>query len=100
MPVSLFEHQPERCPFGHLLGPGQVQIGWSPCICGPAGEAADRGRGMGHVRLHCLQCEAEGRASVFYEPPCDVRHRAQPGGWDLARPLCRLLRRRAQRAVP
>jgi hypothetical protein len=73
MSASLFENRPERCPFGHDLGPGRVQIGWSPCICEPAKEAAARGRGMGHVRLHCRQCEDEGRQSVFFEPAHDVQ---------------------------
>ena len=31
--VSMFDHKPERCPFGHLLWPGMVQVGWKPCIC-------------------------------------------------------------------
>jgi hypothetical protein len=73
MPVSLFEHRPECCPFGHELGPGQVQIAYSPCICEPAKEADARGRGMGHLRLHCLQCETEGRKVIFYEPAHDVK---------------------------
>jgi hypothetical protein len=47
MPACLFEHRPEFCPFGHELGPGLIQIGWSPCICQPAKEASARGRGMG-----------------------------------------------------
>lgn len=38
------------------------------CICAPAREGAERGRSMGHVRLYCLQCEAEGRRATFYEP--------------------------------
>ena len=73
MPVPLFEHQPERCPSGHELRPGRIQIGWSPCICAPAKEAARLGRGMGHLRLHCLQCQDQGRTAVFYEPPHDTR---------------------------
>ena len=60
MPVSLFKHQPERCPFGHQLGPGRIQIGWSPCVCTAAREAAGRGRGLGHLRLHCLGCGCRG----------------------------------------
>jgi hypothetical protein len=40
---------------------------------------------MRHLRLHCLACEGEGRSSIFLEPPCDVRHREQLGGWQLTR---------------
>jgi hypothetical protein len=41
--VSLFDNRAERCPFGHDLGPGRVQISWSPMSVraregsGPAG---------------------------------------------------------------
>jgi hypothetical protein len=73
MSVALFENRPERCPFGHELDPGRVQIGWSPCVCDPAKEAAERGRGMGHLRLSCRACEDEFRTSVFYEPPHDLK---------------------------
>jgi hypothetical protein len=73
MPVPLFDHEPEVCPFGHVLGPGRVQIGWSPCACQAAQEAAARGRGLGHLRLHCLGCDAEGRTATYYEPPHDTR---------------------------
>jgi hypothetical protein len=68
----LFEHVPEVCPYGHTLGPGLVQIGWSPCNCQPAREASERGRGLGHLRLHCLACDREGNDSVYYEPPHDA----------------------------
>jgi hypothetical protein len=44
--ASLFENNPERCPFGHQLWPGMAQVSWTPCICAPAREAAGRGRGM------------------------------------------------------
>ena len=53
MPVSLFENEPECCPFGHKLWPGKAQVSWTPCICESAREAAERGRGMGHVRVTC-----------------------------------------------
>ncbi len=43
----LFVHRPTRCPYGHELGPGRVKIGWMPCLCAPAREAADHGRGLG-----------------------------------------------------
>jgi hypothetical protein len=69
---SLFEHRPQRCPFGHELGPGRVTIGWSPCQCQPAREAAELGRGLGHLRLSCRVCEEESRTAIFYEPAHDV----------------------------
>jgi hypothetical protein len=47
--VSMFDHKPERCPFGHSLWPGIAQVGWQPCICTATEEAAERGRGMGHL---------------------------------------------------
>src|SRR5216684_4390773 len=37
--VSMFDHKPERCPFGHLLWPGMAQVRWKPCICTAAREA-------------------------------------------------------------
>ncbi len=72
MSVSLFENKPESCPFGHELLPGKVQIGWSPCQCEPAREVAARRRGLGHHRLHCRQCEDEGRHCVYFKPPHDT----------------------------
>ena len=30
VPVSMFDHKPERCPFGYLLWPGMAQVGWKP----------------------------------------------------------------------
>jgi hypothetical protein len=30
--VSMFDHKPERCPFGHQLWAGMAQVGWQPCI--------------------------------------------------------------------
>jgi hypothetical protein len=47
-------------------------VSWTPCICEPAKEAADRGRGMGHLRVDCRQCDAEGRVTTLYEPPHDA----------------------------
>lgn len=73
MPASLFENKPESCPFGHELSPGRFQVGWSPCICVPAKEAAARDRGLGHAVLYCRGCEDEGRSAVFYEPPHDTK---------------------------
>lgn len=70
--ADLFEHKPETCPYGHSLrGPGRATISWQPCICESAKEAAERGRGMGHLRVDCRGCEAEGRRTVLYEPPHD-----------------------------
>jgi hypothetical protein len=81
MPVPLFEHRPERCPFGHSLAPGMPQlVGWKPCQCAPALEAAEEGRGMGHLWVKCMACGKDGRELVFYEPPHDIGHSA-PGPW-------------------
>jgi hypothetical protein len=46
MPVSLFENKPECCAFGHQLWPGKAQVSWTPCVCEPTREAAERGHGM------------------------------------------------------
>jgi hypothetical protein len=76
MPVSLFEYRPERCPFGHSVAPGMPQrVGWMPCICAPAREAAERGRGMGHFWILCDTRHAERWETTFYEPSHDIRHR-------------------------
>ena len=50
MSVSMFDHKPERCPFGHQLWPDMAQVGWQPCICTAAQEAVERARGMGHLQ--------------------------------------------------
>jgi hypothetical protein len=71
--VSIFEHKPERCPFGHLLWPGMARVSWKPCICGPARERAEHGRGMGHVWVSCEACHEEFRDTTFYEPPHDIK---------------------------
>jgi hypothetical protein len=83
MPVPLFEHKPERCPFGHSLAPGTPQkISWLPCICEPAREAAERGRGMGHMTVWCGTCSAEDhRDATYYEPPHQVSHNRPLSGW-------------------
>ncbi len=83
MPVPLFEHKPQRCPFGHPLWPGQARVGWKPCICTAAQEGAERGRGMGHLLVTCQACHAQRRDATFYEPPHDIRCReAGPGSAD------------------
>lgn len=46
-----------------------------PCICGPAREGAERGRGMGHVWVSCRTCHDQLRQTTFYEPPHDLGHR-------------------------
>jgi len=74
--ASLFKHRPEQCPFGHSLALGRPQTaGWKPCICTPAREAAEQGRGMGHLMISCGDCHDELRTATFYEPPHDIRHR-------------------------
>jgi hypothetical protein len=81
MPVPLFAHRPERCPFGHSLALGSPQrVGWEPCLCAPAQEGASRGLGMGHLWILCGTCHGDRRQSVFYEPPHDIRHHA-PRPW-------------------
>ena len=51
--VSMFDHKPERCPFGHSLWPGMAQVGSQPCICtaaqGRLSEAAAWGISGCHV---------------------------------------------------
>jgi len=42
---------------------------WQPCICDRAREAAERNRGMGHVRVQCDACHEQLRQTIFYEPP-------------------------------
>jgi hypothetical protein len=74
VPVSIFENKPEFCPFGHRLWPGGAQVSWKPCICGPAREGAERGRGLGHVQVSCRTCHDQLRQTAFYEPPHDIRH--------------------------
>jgi hypothetical protein len=79
MSVSLFENKPERCPYGHRLFPGGCQVSWKPCVCPPAQEANERGRGMGHVMAICNACHAQLRQTVFYEPPHDLGQRPLSG---------------------
>ena len=79
MSASLFENKPENCPLGHQLWPGKAQVSWQPCICAPAREGAERGRGMGHVRVMCNACHDQLRQTVFYEPPHDTGHRPLTG---------------------
>jgi len=52
-------------PYDHELGPGRVEIGWMPCLCAPAREAAGRGRDLGHLRLHCPACREQRRDTTF-----------------------------------
>ena len=75
----MFENKPQRCPFGHQLWPGKCTVGWQPCVCAPAREAAERGRGMGHVRVTCNACHDQLRRTVFFEPPHDLGHRPLTG---------------------
>jgi hypothetical protein len=75
MPVPLFASKPQRCPFGHSLARGKPQqVGWTPCICAPAREAAGNGRGMGHLWVACGACDDEHRETICYEPPHDISH--------------------------
>jgi hypothetical protein len=85
MPVSLFDNKPECCPFGHELWPGKARVSWKPCICAPAREAAERGRGMGHVMVTCNACHDQFREATFYEPAHDSGHDPLTG-WVTAPP--------------
>jgi hypothetical protein len=76
----LFDYKPERCPFGHQLWPGMVQVGWKPCLCTAAREEAKRGRGMGHLVVFCNTCHHQLWQTTFYQPPHDIKHH-QPGPW-------------------
>jgi hypothetical protein len=81
MSAPLFPSRPERCSFGHSPAPGAPQrIGWKPCLCDPAREAAEAGCGMGHIWIWCIECDDAGRDSTFYEPPHDTGYR-EPGAW-------------------
>ena len=43
-------------------------------LWGPATEAADRGRGMGHLTLCCGTCsDQDHRDTRFYQPPAGPR---------------------------
>jgi hypothetical protein len=57
-------------------GPGHAKVSWTPCGCGPALEANQRGRGLGHITVTCNTCWDERRVTRFYEPPHDVNHPA------------------------
>ena len=80
MPAPLFANKPGHCPYGHSLAPGKPQK--IPCICDPAREAAEHGRGMGHLTLRCGACSAEDhRDTRFYEPPHQISHNRPLSGW-------------------
>ncbi len=83
MPAPLFANKPGHRPYGHSLAPGMPQkISWMPCICDPAREAAERGKGMSHVTLWCGACSTEDhRDTRFYEPPHEVGHHRPLSGW-------------------
>ena len=70
----MFDHRPRRCPLGHDVGPGYAKVSWTPCGCGPALEANERGRGLGHITVTCSTCWDERRVTRFFEPPHDTRH--------------------------
>jgi hypothetical protein len=61
------------------------KVSWMPCICGPAREAAEHGRGMGHMTLWCEACSTgDRRDTTFYEPPHEVGHTGLLSGWTTA----------------
>jgi len=80
MSASLFENKPQCSPFGHEPWPGKVRVSWKPCICAPAREAAERGRGMGHAMVICNACHDQLRQTDFYEAAHDSGH-DPPTGW-------------------
>lgn len=105
MPVPLFVNRPGRCPYGHSLASGMPQqVSWLPCMCGPAREVGEQGRGLGHMTVWCGTCSAEAhRDTRFYEPPHQVGHDRPLSGWVtqpdvLARRRPRPGRRRRPRA--
>ncbi|ROO90440.1 hypothetical protein EDD29_8167 [Actinocorallia herbida] len=57
---------PVACPYGHLLGPGRVLVGWRPCRCSPATG--------GHRTYSCRACQAlsDQRQTTCHQPPCTV----------------------------
>jgi hypothetical protein len=83
MCVPLFANRPDHCPYGHSLASGMPQkVSWLPCMCGPAREAGEQGRGLGHMTVWCGRCNAEdGRDTTFYEPPHQVGHGRPLSGW-------------------
>lgn len=44
------------CPFGHELWQAKAPASWKSSICALAREAAEHGRGMGHVMVTCNAC--------------------------------------------
>jgi hypothetical protein len=54
---------PTRCPYGHPLTAGLVQLGWQPCEC-PVALAHHRG----HTTYTCRTCESHGWTMVYFEP--------------------------------
>ena len=57
---------PRRCPAGHTLAPGEVSLGWHPCLCAGAKRL---GRG-GHTTIRCAACLDAGSRTVVYDPAC------------------------------
>src|SRR5579871_1838353 len=79
MSVPLFVNRPSKCPYGHSVKRGMPQrVGWKPCQCAIALEAAADGCGMGHLLIICGSCHEERQETTFYEPPHDIKHR-EPG---------------------
>lgn len=70
MIVSMFDHKPEYCPFGHSLWPGKALVSWSPCLCAPAQERT----GWGHLKVACTTCHDQHWQTTFYQPPNDINH--------------------------
>lgn len=77
-----------------------AQVGWKPCICTAAREAAERGRGMGHLLVFCNTCHDQLWQTTFYQPPHE--HQPPPARSMVSEPdppVCQLLLRELSEAV-
>ncbi|GAA4396176.1 hypothetical protein GCM10023088_78460 [Actinomadura verrucosospora] len=92
MQVGTFGPGPRWCPYGHRLTPGNVLVGWSPCICSAATDARRRGL-WGHRTYTCWECHQHAITSVCYDPP-------HVGGGHSERAGARPPQGRTQRAEP
>ena len=78
-PVDLTAYCLPECPDGHVLRagrnpegrflPNRVLVGFRSCACGTARKG---GGSFGHQYVCCLQCVAEGRSGMMFNPPCSA----------------------------
>lgn len=89
-PVTLPEHRPVSCPFGHDLRPGSpMTMGWFPCQCPSAVEhkaAREEESGWplgppGHYYVWCERCKIEHphRDTMCYLPSCSRAEEPKAG---------------------